>query len=179
MKNANPHSRMPAALFALLAGLALFGCSRGAPAAAEAPRRTVADWFPIRLGGQLVRLQLAVLPGEMEHGLMGRRDLAADQGMLFVYPAPIRLEFWMRNTPTPLEIGYFTPEGVLAEIYPMLPFDETTIASRSSQLQFALEMNQGWYEDHGVGPGARLDLAGLKAALRARGFDPQAFGLNR
>ena len=108
---------------------------------------------------------------------MGRRDLGPDQGMLFVFPKPGPQSFWMRNTPTPLDIAYFTPEGALAEVYAAFPFDERPLPSRSPRLQFVLEMNQGWYHDHGVRSGALLDLKAVAAALKARGFDPQKFRL--
>jgi uncharacterized membrane protein (UPF0127 family) len=83
----------------------------------------------------------------------------------------------MRDTPTPLDIGYFTREGELAEVYAMYPFDERPVTSRRTDLQFAVEMNQGWCRDHAVRPGARLDLKALAAALKARGFDPGKYGL--
>jgi len=97
--------------------------------------------------------------------------------MLFVYATPIQMSFFMRNTPLPLDIGFFSPEGELKEIYSMLPFDETTTRSRDARLQFALEMNQGWFHDNHVRPGARLDLAALGGALKARGATPAEFGL--
>jgi len=156
--------------------LAVAGCGAKEPAGAAAPK-TIADFFAIRVGGQTVRMQLAVLPLEMERGLMDRRDLAPDQGMLFVYRSPQQMNFWMHSTPTPLDIGYFTADGELAEIYPMLPFDERTVASRGRELKFALEMNQGWYRDHGVRPGAKLDLRALADALKARDIDPRKMGL--
>jgi len=59
----------------------------------------------------------------------------------------------------------------------MYPFDETSVPSRSTEIQFALEMNQGWYRDNQVKPGAKLDLVALTAALKERGFDPRRFGL--
>ncbi len=151
-------------------------CARPGSTAAPAPK-TIADWFPIRVGSQVVQMQLAITEPEMEHGLMERRELGADQGMLFVYAAPTSMSFWMRNTPLPLDIGFFDPAGRLREIYPMYPYDETPINSASDRLQFALEMNQGWYRAHQISPGARLDLAAVRAALKARGFDPAHFGL--
>ena len=66
---------------------------------------------------------------------------------------------------------------MLREVYPMQPFDESTVSSRSDQSQFPLEMNQEWFSNHGVRPGAQLDLQAVAAALKARGFDPQKFGL--
>ncbi len=144
---------------------------------APAELKTVADRFPIAVGDKTVMMQLAVLPSELERGLMQRRDLGPDDGMIFVFAAPQRLSFWMRNTPTPLDIGYFTPEGELAEVYPMFPYDERSVSSRGSRLQLALEMNQGWFSSRGVRPGAKLDLKALGAALRARGLDSRKLGL--
>lgn len=152
------------------------GCGAKAPEPV-AVVKTVADYFPIQVGDQMVRMQLAVLPQEQERGLMERRDLAPDQGMIFVYRSPQQMTFWMHNTPTPLDIGYFNADGELVEIYPMLPYDEKTIASRSRDLKFALEMNLNWYRDHGVKPGAKLDLKALAEALKQRDIDPKKLRL--
>ena len=157
--------------------LMLSGCVRRGPEAAPAPK-TVEDWFAIAVGGRAVQMQLAVFPAEMEHGLMDRRDLAPDQGMVFVYAQPVRMSFWMRNTPLPLDIGFFSSEGELKEVYALRPYDETTIRSQGTRLQFALEMNQGWFHQNGIRPGATIDLAALRAALIARGATPGDFGLH-
>jgi uncharacterized protein len=162
-----------AALLALLAG-----CGPGIPAGeAAADQKSVLDHFTVSVGGRPVSLQFAVLPGEQERGLMQRLDLGADEGMLFVDPAPKRENFWMKNTPEALDIAYAGRDGVIAEIYPMYPFDLSAIPSRSDQMQMALEMRQGWFAANGVRPGAAIDLAAVAAALRARGFDPSKFGI--
>lgn len=179
MKNANPVSRWLAAAVFAWAGLGLGACAREQAAApgAAAAAKTIGDFFPIKVGERTVRMQLAVRPYEMQRGLMERRDLGKDDGMIFVYEKPQQMTFWMRNTPTPLDIGFFGPDGVLAEIYPLHPFDEKTVASRGTQLQFALETNQGWYAANGVKPGQKLDLKAVAAALKERGFDPKRYGL--
>ncbi len=205
MKNANPVFRLPpwirsprattgagsgrgaarracaALVIALAAGGALGGCAKEKAAnmltAAATNPRTSADFFPIKVGEKVVRMQLAVRPGEMQRGLMERRDLGRDDGMIFVYDKPQQMSFWMRNTPTPLDIGFFNAAGVLEEVYPLYPFDENAVASRSGELQFALEMNQGWFKDNGVKPGAQLDRKALADALRERGFNARKFGL--
>lgn len=162
------------------AALGLVACGKEKRAEAAAPAaatKTASDFFPIKVGERTVRMQLAVRPAEMQRGLMERRDLGKDDGMIFLYEKPQRMSFWMRNTPTPLDIGFFNAEGVLEEVYPMHPFDETSVASHGEQLQFALEMKQGWYRENGVKPGARLDRPALAAALRERGFDPRRWGL--
>jgi len=139
--------------------------------------KSVSDWFTINLGGKALRMQLAVRPKELERGLMERRDLGADDAMVFVFERPQPMSFWMRNTPTPLDIAYLSPEGTLVEYYPAYPFDEKSLPSRSQRLQFVVETNQGWFRANGIKQGARLDLKALGAALTARGFDPRKFGL--
>jgi hypothetical protein len=160
----------------LALGLFLPACRQNLPAAAPAAK-TVGDWFAIKVGERTVQMQLAIFPVEMEHGLMGRSGLGSDQGMLFGYREPTQMSFWMRNTPLPLDIGFFSREGELKEIYTMLPYDEKTIRSRSEALEFALEVNQGWFRSRGIKPGAMLDLAALKDALKARSVAPEEFGL--
>jgi uncharacterized membrane protein (UPF0127 family) len=157
--------------------LPLAGCAKKQDAGAPAVYKSVSDFFPIKVGDRTVQMQLAVYPLEMQHGLMGRRDLGPDQGMIFIYQKPERMNFYMRNTPTPLDIGYFAADGRLREVYPMYPFDERTVSSRSEAIQFSLEMNQGWFQANAVKSGAQLDLAALAAALKARGLEPAAFGL--
>ncbi|HWL14615.1 MAG TPA: DUF192 domain-containing protein [Opitutus sp.] len=176
MKNANPVCSSIRWLGVLLALLAWAGCDEERAPTEQKPK-TVADHFEIRVGGKPVQMQLAVLMPEMERGLMERRDLGRDEGMLFVYNRPQQMSFWMRNTPTPLDIGFFNAHGMLEEIYPLYPYDETPVRSRSTLLSLALEMNQGWFRENGVKPGAELDMDALRAALQARGFEPRRYGL--
>ena len=68
-------------------------------AATVAPKG-IGEYFPIKVGGKTVRMQLAVREDEMQRGLMERRDLGKDDGMIFIYAKPQRLSFWMRNSPT-------------------------------------------------------------------------------
>jgi uncharacterized protein len=162
-------------LAAVVLAASLASC--GEKSAPPAAPKTVNDHFPIRIGERTVRMQIAALPPEMERGLMFRQSLGADEGMLFVFPQPDRLSFWMRNTILPLDIGYINAEGVLREIYPLHPRDETSVASHGRDLKFALEVNQGWFKANGVKPGDRLDLDAVRAALQARGLRLEAFGL--
>lgn len=156
--------------------LPLTGCDRQESGGAT-DRKSVADYFEIRVGDKPVRVQIAVREEEMQRGLMDRRDLGANEGMLFVYDRPQSMSFWMRNTPTPLDIGFFDRSGKLLEIYPLHPFDETGVQSRSDELLIALEMNQGWFRESGIKPGQQLDLKAVAVALEARGFKPDRFGI--
>ncbi len=161
-------------LFLLLGLLAACG---GKEAAKSTPPKSVDDYFSVKVGARAVRMQIAALPPEMQRGLMHRKSLDADDGMLFVFTRPQQLGFWMRHTTLPLDIGYFDSAGVLREIYPLYPLDERSVASRARNLQFALEMNQGWFKQAGVQPGDQLDLKAVAEALRARGLKPEAAGL--
>ncbi len=165
------------ALLLLLAVFALGACQEETTAPATADRAAASTWFPLTVGDREILAQFAVERREQQHGLMERNALGNEQGMLFVFSAPQPMSFWMRRTRIPLDIGYFTPDGVLREVYAMEPYDETAVPSARDDLQYALEMNQGWFAAHGVKPGDRLDMAQVKAALEARGFDPQQMGI--
>jgi len=177
VKNANLVSVLFRALVVMTTLGMVAGCERSAATQTQGAAKPVSEFFVIPVGGKPVQMQLAVKPREMERGLMERRDLKADEGMLFVYPGTQQMSFWMRNTPTPLDIGFFTADGVLKEIYQMYAYDETPVASHSKELKFALEMNQGWFVKNEVKPGAKLDLKVLAEALRARGFEPWEYGV--
>jgi uncharacterized membrane protein (UPF0127 family) len=176
VQNANPVWTRAAAGAALL-GLLWAGCGRSSAPEAAPPPKTVMDHFTIPVGGRPASLQVAILAREQERGLMQRTDLTGDEGMIFVNARPGPLTFWMKNTPEPLDIGYADPEGMIEEIYPLLPNDQRAVKSHSDRLQFAVEMRQGWYAANGVRPGAQVDLKALAAALKARGYEPARFGL--
>ena len=176
VQNANLVSLRFLAAAAFLA-LAASGCGSSKSSNQGSSQKTVWDHFTIDVGGHPASLEVAVFPAEQGHGLMQRSDLGRDEGMIFVNPRPRSLSFWMRNTPEPLDIAYLAPDGAIAEIYQLLPFDERPVASHSDQLQFALEMPQGWFAANGIRAGARIDLKAVSAALKARGFDPVKFGL--
>jgi uncharacterized membrane protein (UPF0127 family) len=176
VKNANPVSCLRFAAAAAVAALLLGGCG-GNPAETASGQKTVLDHFPVDVGGHTASLQVAVLESEQIRGLMQRPDLGKDEGMIFVYDRPRPLSIWMRNTPEALDLGYMTPEGVIAEIYGLLPLDERPVVSHSSDVQFALEMPAGWFAAHGVRAGSSVDMKAVAGALKERGFEPDKFGI--
>jgi uncharacterized membrane protein (UPF0127 family) len=164
-------------IWSLLSLALLLTACGGSDAAKTAGPKTAEDRFAIKIGDRIVQVQVAALPGELQKGLMFRKTMEEDEGMLFVFTRPQPQGFWMRNTTLPLDIGYIDPTGELKEIYPLYPLDERTVTSRSRDIQFCLEMNQGWFKRHDVKPGAKLDLKAVAEALRARGLKPEAAGL--
>ena len=161
--------------FVLFLLLGLTACSAekandtSAPAALPFSHR-----FSLDLGNVSPSVQLALSEREKQNGLMHRMRMPADEGMLFVFKQPARQSFWMRNTHIPLDIGYFDAHGVLREIYPMYPLDETPVVSFSKEIVYALEMNQGWFAKNGIGEGMALNLQQILAAIRSRGFEDLA-----
>lgn len=150
----------------------LAGCKSDETSTPTTSQPVAADtYFPLQVGDRSVRVQLAVEPDETQRGLMYRESMGPDEGMIFIFPGPDQRGFWMKNTRIPLDIAYINPEGVIREIYPMHPGDTTTVASRGKDIQFALELNQGWFRENKVTPGARIDLSQLVAAMKARGDD--------
>ncbi len=166
--------RRPLSFLALLVLLTACG---GSDAAKNAEPKTVDDRFAIKVGDRTVQMQVAAKLPEVQKGLMFVKSMGEDEGMLFVFTAPQQQGFWMRNTTLPLDIGFFDPAGELKEIYPMHPLDERRVTSRSRNIQFCLEMNQGWFKRNNVKPGAKLDLQAVAGALKARGFRPEQAGL--
>ncbi|MEJ1972646.1 MAG: DUF192 domain-containing protein [Lacunisphaera sp.] len=138
--------------------------------------KLIDERFPIKVGDKVVQMQVALRPAETQKGLMFVKSMGESEGMIFVFTQPQPMAFWMRNTEIPLDIGYIDTDGTLREVYPMYAHDEKSVRSISNH-HFALEMNLGWFARAGVKPGARLDVAALADAIRARGFKPEDFGL--
>jgi uncharacterized membrane protein (UPF0127 family) len=135
------------------------------------------SWFRLHLGETVLQVQLAVTPEEKAKGLMFREELAEGHGMLFAFQNPGPQRFWMRNTRIPLDIGYFSPDGVLKEIHAAQPFDESGCPSRSDNIKIVLELNQGAFRAAKQSPGAKLNLNDIALALEKRGFSSQQFGI--
>ena len=117
----------------------------------------------IKVGPHPVAAEVAATPDQRTIGLMYRFSLPADHGMLFVFPEPQPLSFWMRNTYIPLSIAYIDAEGRILNVVEMAPRSDATHPSRGEAL-YALEMRKGWFADKGVGPGTRV--TGLPPAAK-------------
>lgn len=104
-----------------------------------------------------VTVELAVTPQQRAQGLMYRRALDPDAGMLFIFPADSRTGFWMRNTYIPLDIAYISADLVVIDIRQGTPLDDT-ILTPSGPYRYVLEVNRGWFAANGLGVGARVTL---------------------
>ena len=103
--------------------------------------------------GHDLTIELATTPEARTCGLSLRDSLPANRGMLFVYAEPEILTFWMKNTRMPLSIAFIDTAGRIVSIQKMNPFPITTIYASPVPALYALEVNQGWFEENGVGVG--------------------------
>jgi len=109
-----------------------------------------------------VSVELATTPETRALGLMYRTELGPNHGMLFLFPDEQPLSFWMRNTKIPLDILYVDDDGRIVNVYESTtPFSEEVLPS-SRPARFVLEVEGGFCERHGVGPGDLVRLGSLR-----------------
>ena len=123
------------------------------------------------LGAETLDAELALSIKEISTGLMYRKEMDENRGMLFVYPYVSDVAFYMKNTYIPLSVAYIDPEGVIQEIYDMEPLNEESVPSKSDNIRYILEVNQGWFAKHGIEPGTLISSE--------KGDLPDLFPLNR
>jgi len=110
----------------------------------------------LRIGMYRVHAEVADTEQTREKGLMFRRNLAPNAGMLFRFPEAQAYCFWMKNTLIPLSIAFLDEDGSIVNIADMAPQTETSHCA-ARPVRFALEMNQGWFSGKGLHPGFRFE----------------------
>ena len=134
------------------------GCTPAAFEQARATGAAASICILTETGSVLARfsVELADEDAERAQGLMGRTALGPGAGMLFLYPAPREVAFWMRNTLIPLDMLFIDAGGTVARIHANAqPLNETPIPSGSPALM-VLEIAGGQAERLGITPGMRL-----------------------
>ena len=140
----------------LLAALLAAGLTAALPARAqtEAPQL---DLPRIKLGAgiHVIDAQVASRFNERQIGLMNRRDMPTNEGMLFVFEQPGVQCFWMKNTLLPLTAAFVADDGTIVNLADMKPLSLQSHCS-AQPVRFVLEMNQGWFAQRGIKAGMRL-----------------------
>lgn len=106
------------------------------------------------LGSDELKTELALKPIEISTGMMFRTNMAENEAMLFVFNAPGPKNFYMRNCTVPLTAAYINPEGVIEEFAKLDAGDTNGVQSKSWNIQYVLELPQGWPDRHNVRTGA-------------------------
>lgn len=154
--------RMHRALVAAVAVLSVASCTRATPSIGVGRVTSV-----ILHGGQgpvHVVVEVADSPAERQQGLMGRTSLGADEGMVFLFDdvadGPVTSEFWMKDTLIPLSVAFWDEDGRIVGIQDMDPCAEDPCPTYGSPKPYvgALEVNGGFFTEHGVTTGDRIEL---------------------
>jgi uncharacterized membrane protein (UPF0127 family) len=112
--------------------------------------------------GEKVRLLVEIADDDRTRslGLMHRRGLEPDSGMLFVFPDERRRNFWMKNTFIPLSSAYGSAAGGSNELYDMKPLDVSVTYPSTAPARYAIEAPRGWFRERGIVPGCRVVFNG-------------------
>ena len=147
-----------ATLRALLASSALVLLGSAA-LAQDGPQKLPS--IKLSAGMHVIQAEVAQSPQERSTGLMFRKTMATNDGMLFVFDRPGQQCFWMKNTLLPLSIAFVADDGSITNIEAMKP---QTLDSHCStkEVRFVLEMNEGWFAKRGIRPGMKLQGAPFK-----------------
>lgn len=116
------------------------------------------------VNGHEISASVASTFAQRKKGLMNRKNLAENEGMLFVFPKPDHYSMWMKNTLIPLSVAFIDHNGVIINIEEMTAhsLDQHTAQKPA---QYALEMNAGWFRRHETKAGDRVQ--GLFTADKA------------
>ena len=122
-----------------------------APALAQQPLPVV----QLSAGMHLIRAEVAADYETRGRGLMHRKSLAANSGMLFIFDAPAIHCMWMKNTYIPLSVAFLDEKGEIINIADMQPHSEQSHCAARPAV-YALEMTQGWFAQRGIKTGVKL-----------------------
>ena len=160
--------RALAAALLLVATAACSGSGTGADSGNAAAAADASTRVPVTItsanGTHVFLVEHAVTAAQQAQGLMYRTDLKPDGGMLFhPYPAgsgaPREASFWMKNTPTPLDILFIRADGTIATIAEnTVPYSTTEVKSREP-VAAVLELVGGRTADLGIAEGDRVTWA--------------------
>lgn len=113
--------------------------------------------FKTQTGETVMIAEVADSEPEKSLGLMGRTELAADSGMIFVWSSPTRGGFWMKDTLIPLSIAFVGDDGTIIDILDMEPESLESHAPGKAYM-YAIEVNQGYFQENGIRTGDQVLL---------------------
>jgi len=131
--------------------------------AAQAAEQVTFEKKRLEIEGHSLSVDVAKSEEQLEHGLMFRKKLGSDEGMLFIYAQEAPRTFWMKNTFIPLSIGFFNRSKELVDVQDMVPVVseqqvKVPIYKSASPAQYAVEVNRGWFHKNKIKKGARFEL---------------------
>lgn len=125
------------------------------PAAAQESQQALPT-TPLNIGIHVIKAEVARSEDQREQGLMFRKRMAANEGMVFVFDAPAGICMWMKNTLIPLSVAFIDKKGAILNVEEM---KAQTLDSHCAQgaASYALEMNKGWFKEKNIKPGTVIE----------------------
>jgi uncharacterized protein len=105
----------------------------------------------LRINKASLVVELPRTDEEKMTGMMFRREIGKNEGMLFALRKPRQASFWMKNCYIPLTIAYLNSIGEILELHDLQPLNTDAVLSASSNIQFGLEMPRGWFRRNHIG----------------------------
>jgi len=141
------------------------GCSLVVALATSTAQAQQLPEVMLSVNGHKLTAEVAHTVPTRSQGLMHRRMLPENRGMLFVFDNVAIHAMWMMNTYIPLSVAFLDERGVIINIEDMKPHTQDTHPA-AKPARYALEVNQGWFGKHGIKPGAKIE--GIERAPPAR-----------
>lgn len=114
-----------------------------------------AGMLELSVGMHRIQAEVAHTDAVRQRGLMYRKDMPEQQGMLFVFPVRAQHCMWMKNTLLPLAVAFLDDEGRIINVEEMAPQTDSNHCAREPA-RYALEMNRNWFKQRGLGSGAQI-----------------------
>ena len=124
-------------------------------ASAQGMPQTQLQRTTLNAGMHLIQVQLAQDFEQRQIGLMWRKEMPQNEGMLFIFEQPAIQCFWMRNTLLPLTAAFVLDDGSIVNLADMKPLNDDSHCSKKP-VRFVLEMNQGWFAKRNIQAGFKL-----------------------
>jgi uncharacterized membrane protein (UPF0127 family) len=116
----------------------------------------------LTIGINIIHAEVAATSGQREQGLMFRKSMAPNDGMVFLFEKPQGVCMWMRNTLIPLSVAFIGADGRIVNIEEMKAQTDDSHCAKKD-VPFALEMNSGWFAQNHLKPGVKVEgLPGVK-----------------
>ncbi|MBC8325176.1 MAG: DUF192 domain-containing protein [Verrucomicrobia subdivision 3 bacterium] len=154
-------------IFLLTISFAL-GCTQQPPAAKPLPASAppfAADitaaqpklaTIQLFVGAVKMEAEQAMTERQIKTGMMFRKTMGENSGMIFVFKQPKQQGFWMKNCFVPMSAAYIDPQGRINEIVKLEPQNTNSVMSKSFQIQYVLEAPRGWFKKNGISPGVTI-----------------------
>ena len=109
----------------------------------------------LKIGNHPLKVEVAQTEAQREQGLMFRKSLGRDDGMLFIFDEPAYHAMWMKNTLIPLSVAFLDAQGTILNILDMEPQTLDSHAAAGPAI-YAIETNKGWFDGKKIKAGDKV-----------------------